>query len=146
MAAPLQEGFALLAAVDRYPDWCPDVVRQVEVFDRAPGGQPRRVRMMIRVARAALVREFQLALAVAVDPPQAVTLTRVTDHPTNQEFTARWLLRPGDRTRITLELDAALRVPAYVPAAGVADQIAETFVGAAGRALRVPPGSGDPIA
>ncbi len=125
----------MLAAVDRYPDWCPDVLREVQVLDRDEEGQPRRVRMTIRVAWATLVREFQLFLAIAVEPPRAVTLARVTDHPTNQEFTAKWLLGPDRTTRIALHLDAKLRVPAYVPAAGVADEIAEGFVAAASRAL-----------
>jgi ribosome-associated toxin RatA of RatAB toxin-antitoxin module len=139
VAAPPAECFALLAAVDRYPDWCPDVVRYVQVLDRDAAGQPQRVRMGIHVARAALEREFQLLLAVALEPPRSVTLTRVTDHPTNQEFTAVWLLRPDNRTRIALQLDAKLRVPALVPAAGIPDEIANAFVAAASRALASPP-------
>ena len=133
--APIEECFTLLAAVDRYPEWCPDVVRYVEVLERGARGQPIRVRMMIHVARGTLVREFQLFLAIAVEPTRSVTLTRVTDHPTNQEFTAVWLLRPGGRTRIALQLDAQLRVPAFVPAAGIPDEVANGFVAAASRAL-----------
>ena len=139
MAAPLEECFALLAAVDRYPDWCPDVVRQVEVLDRDAAGEPRRARMTIHVEWGAIVRDFQLFLAVAVEPPRAVTLRRVTDHPTNQAFTANWLLAPADTTRITLELDAELRIPGYIPADGIADKIAQAFVAAASRALSAPP-------
>jgi hypothetical protein len=125
----------MLAAVDHYPEWCPDVLRSVEVLDRNAEGQPRRVRMTIRVAWATLVREFQLFLAIAVEPLQAVVLTRVTDHPTNQEFTAKWMLWRDPISRIDLHLDAKLRVPPYVPAAGVADEIAGGFVTAASRAL-----------
>ena len=139
VAAPLEDSFALLAAVDRYPEWCPDVVRYVQVLERGAGGQPRRVRMMIHVARGTLVKEFQLLLAIAVEPPRSVTLTRVTDHPTNQEFTAVWLLHPDSRTQIALQLDAKLRVPALVPAAGIPDEIANGFVTAASRALAPPP-------
>ena len=135
VAAPLEECFALLAAVDRYPQWCPDVVRYVEVLERGAGGQPRRVRMMVQVARGTLVKEFQLYLAIAVEPPRSVTLTRATDHPTNQEFTAVWLLHPGSGTRIALRLEAKLRVPAFVPAAGIPDEVANGFGGAAARAL-----------
>ncbi|MBV8219661.1 MAG: SRPBCC family protein [Solirubrobacterales bacterium] len=139
MAAPLQQCFALLAAVDRYPQWCPDVIRSVEVLERGAGNQPRRVRMGIHVARGTLEKEFQLLLVVAVEPPRSVTLTRVTDHPTNQEFTAVWLLRPDGVTRIALHLDAELRVPALVPAAGIPDEIASAFVAAASRALAARP-------
>lgn len=139
MAAPPEECFAVLAAVDRYPEWCPDVVRDVQVLDRDGRGEPRRVRMTVHVEWGVLEREFQLFLAVAVEPPRAVTLSRVTDHPTNQAFTAGWRLEPADRTRIALRLDAELRVPAHIPADGIADKIAQAFVAAASRALSPSP-------
>lgn len=130
---------ALAAGVDRYPDWCPDVIREVDVLDRGDNGQPTSVRMKMRVARGGLVKEFNLFLAIVVEPPGSVKLTRVTDHPTNQEFTAVWLLRPNTGTQITLQLDAKLRVPALVPAAGIPDEIANGFVAAASQALDAPP-------
>jgi hypothetical protein len=126
VTAPLEQCFALLAAIDHYPEWCPDVVRYVEVLERDARGQPERVSMMIH-------------LALAIDPPRSVTLTRVTDHPTNQEFTAVWLVHPDKRTRIGLQLEAKLRVPALVPAAGIPDEIANAFVAAAARTLASPP-------
>jgi hypothetical protein len=135
VAAALEECFALLAAVDRYPDWCPDIVRDVDVLARTSDGQPSQVRMRMHIARGALVREFNLFLAIVVEPPRIVKLTRVTDHPTNQEFNATWLLRPAGSTRLALRLDARLRVPLYVPAGGVGDAIAEAFIAAACRAL-----------
>jgi Polyketide cyclase / dehydrase and lipid transport len=135
VAAPLEECFALVATVDHYPEWCPDEVRYVEVLEHGGDGQPRRVRMMLHVARGTLVKEFQLFLAVAIEPPRSVTLTRVTDHPTSQEFTAVWVVHPGHRTRIVLQLDAQLRMPAFVPTAGIPDEIVNRFVGAASRAL-----------
>jgi len=128
----------LLAAVDRYPDWCPNTVRDVYVLDRGPDGQPSRVRMRIHLVRGALVREFNLFLAIVVEPPRIVRLTRVTDHPTNQEFNATWLLRSAGGTRLALELEARLRVPRYILAEGVTDAIAGAFVTAACRAFAVP--------
>jgi hypothetical protein len=95
--------------------------------------------MMIHVARGTLVKEFQLFLAITVERRRSVTLRRVTDHPTNQEFTAVWLLHPDSSTRIALQLDAKLRVPALVPAAGIPDEIANGFVAAASRALAAAP-------
>ena len=90
----------MVAAVDRYPDWCPDIVRGVDVLDRGADGQPSRVRMTMHIARGAVVREFNLSLAIVVEPPGTVKLTRVTDHPTNQEFNATWMLRPAGSTRV----------------------------------------------
>ncbi len=135
MGAPLEECFALVAAVDRYPDWYPDIVRSVEVLERGGGGQPSRVRARIHIERGALVREFNLFLAIAVQPPRSVKLSRFTDHPTNQRFDATWLLRPADGTRIELQLDATLRVPRFISGDGVGNLIAEGFVTAASRAL-----------
>jgi hypothetical protein len=135
VAAPLEDCFALLAAVDRYPDWCPDIVRDVDVLDRGADGQPSRVRMRMHIARGTLIRDFNLFLEIFVGRPRIVKLTRVTDHPTNQEFSAKWLLRLAGSTHLSLELEARLRVPRYIPADGVADAIAEAFVTAASRRL-----------
>jgi ribosome-associated toxin RatA of RatAB toxin-antitoxin module len=136
--ASLEESFVLVSAVDRYPDWCPDIVREVEVFDRGTDGHPSRVRMRMRVARGAIVREFDLYLVVAVEPPSTVDLTRTTDHPTNQEFNATWMLSSAGSTTIALELDAKLRVPWYIRSGGIGDAIAEAFVSAASRRLAMP--------
>lgn len=138
VAAPLEDCLALLAAIDGYPGWCPDIVRDVDVLDRGADGQPSRVRMTMHIARGALVREFDLFLAIVVEPPGTVKLTRVTDHPTEQEFNATWVLRPAGSTRVALQLDAKLRVPWYVPAGGIGDAVAEGFVTAACRALAAP--------
>jgi ribosome-associated toxin RatA of RatAB toxin-antitoxin module len=138
VAAPQEVCLALVAAVDRYPDWCPEVIREVDVLDGDADGQPRSVRMRMHIARGGLVREFDLFLAIVVEPPGSVKLTRVTDHPTNQELNATWSLRPAASTRVARELDAKLRVPGYIPAGGVGDAIAEAFVSAASRRLATP--------
>jgi ribosome-associated toxin RatA of RatAB toxin-antitoxin module len=135
VAAPAEDCFVLLAAVDDYPEWCPDNVRDVQVLDRGAGGQPTRVRMTMHVERGPIAKDFDLFLAVVVEPPREVTLRRVTDHPTNQEFNAIWSLRPHASTRLALALDAKLRVPSFIPARGVGDAIAEAFVTAARAAL-----------
>ncbi|HEY2161572.1 MAG TPA: SRPBCC family protein [Solirubrobacteraceae bacterium] len=135
---PVEDCLALLAAVDRYPDWCPDVVRDVEVLDRGAGGQPTTVRMRMHIVRGPVDREFDLFLAIVVEPPGTVRLTRVTDHPTEQEFEATWLLSPAGSTWISLQLEARLRVPSYIPAGGFGDAIAKAFVTAACRALADP--------
>lgn len=137
-AAPREVCLSLVAAVDRYPDWCAEVIREVEVLDRGVDGHPIRVRMTMHIARGGFVREFNLFLAIVVEPPGSVRLTRVTDHPTNQEFNATWTLRPAASTRVALDLDAKLRVPWYIRGGGIGDAIAEAFVGAACRRLATP--------
>jgi hypothetical protein len=133
--ASLADSFALLAAVDRYGDWCPETVRAVDVLERGADGYPRSVRMRMHIARGGIVRDFNLYLAAVVEPLVTVRLTRFTDHPTNQQFHATWLRHPAAGTRIELRLDAKLRVPRGIPSGGIPDAIAEAFVGAACRAL-----------
>jgi ribosome-associated toxin RatA of RatAB toxin-antitoxin module len=133
--ASLDDSFALVAAVDRYPDWCPDAVRAVDILERGADGYPSSVRMRMHIAYGAIVRDFNLYLSIGVEPPATVKLRRFTDHPTNQEFHATWLLRPAGDTRIELQLDAKLRVPPHIPAGGIPDAIAEGFVSAACRTL-----------
>src|SRR6476469_6656249 len=72
VAAPQEVCLALVAAVDHYPAWCPEVIREADVLERGAGGQPSRVRMTMRVARGGLVREFDLFLAIVVEPPGSV--------------------------------------------------------------------------
>jgi hypothetical protein len=133
--ASLEESFGLLAAVDRYSDWCSEAVQAVDVLERGADGYPTRVRMRMHVARGAIVRDFDLYLAIVVEPLVTVNMTRFTDHPTNQRFHATWRLHPAAGTRIELQLDAKLRVPAGIPSGGIPDAIAEGFVVAACRAL-----------
>jgi hypothetical protein len=105
------------------------------VLERGADGYPSSVRMRMHIARGAIVRDFNLYLAIVVEPLETVKLTRFTDHPTNQEFHATWLLHPAAGTRIELRLDAKLRVPPHIPSGGIPNAIAEGFVGAACRAL-----------
>jgi ribosome-associated toxin RatA of RatAB toxin-antitoxin module len=133
--APLEDCFRLIASVDRYPDWCSEAVTAVDVLEDGADGHPAKVRARMRIERAGFHREFDLFLAVAVEPPDTVRLTRVTDHPTNQEFEATWSLSPAASTRVALQLDAKLRVPWYIRAGGIPDSIAAAFVDAACNAL-----------
>jgi ribosome-associated toxin RatA of RatAB toxin-antitoxin module len=136
VAASIEECFALLIAVDRYPDWYPETVRDVQVLDRAPGGEPSRVRTNLHVARGPLVKDFDLLMVVDAQAPMTVKLTRVSDTRSDQRFEVAWALRDGERTQIAVDLYASLNVPRFLPLGGVGDALAEGFVEAAGRAVR----------
>jgi ribosome-associated toxin RatA of RatAB toxin-antitoxin module len=136
VAAPLDQCLALLEAVDRYPTWYPEVVRDVEVLDRDPSGQPTRARTKLHVSRGPLVKDFDLILAIVVEPPATVRLSRPTNEPCQQQFGVVWRLQEGeDGTRIELSLDADLRVPRFLPVGGIGNSMAKGFVAAARRAL-----------
>jgi ribosome-associated toxin RatA of RatAB toxin-antitoxin module len=139
VAVPMEQCLALVAAVDRYPDWYPEVVRRVAVVEVGDDGLARRAQAALHVSHGPLVKDFDLLLAVHVEPSGTVALTRIahgaSDH---EEFTVTWRLHEGDGTRIELVLDASLSVPRLVPLGGIGDTIAAGFVRAAVGALESP--------
>jgi hypothetical protein len=81
-------------------------------------------------------RTFDLILAIVVEPPATVRLSRPTNEPCQQQFGVVWRLQEGeDGTRIELSLDADLRVPRFLPVGGIGNSMAKGFVAAARRAL-----------
>jgi Polyketide cyclase / dehydrase and lipid transport len=127
---------ALLAAVDRYPAWNPNVVKAVDVLERDDGGQPTKVQAKLHVERGPMTRDFNLTMAVAVDPPEAVSLSRIPHHGADGErFDVNWSLSGVGPTQIRLDLAANLDVPRFLPLGGVGDSLAHDFVSAATKAL-----------
>src|SRR5437764_6284995 len=106
--APADRCMALLEAVDRYPDWHPEVVREVEVL-ASNDGHPTRVRAKLHLARGPLVKDFALVLSVASDRKRRVKLTRIRDCDSSPEqFDVTWLVEDTGPTLIRLDLSANL--------------------------------------
>ncbi len=135
VAAPLETCLSFLAAVDRYPDWYPTVVRQVDVLERGPDGQPHRVRTKLHVMAGPVARDFDLVMAVEVHRPDTVKLTRVSDTGSQQQFDVIWRLHDLSGTRLELELHANIDAPRFLPLGGIGDSIANGFVAAATGAI-----------
>lgn len=136
-AASPDEAVALLEAIDRYPDWSPEVVKEAEVLERDGAGHPTRARAKLHVERGPLTRDFDLLFDVKVDPGGTVALTRVAKHGSdNERFDVTWRVSGGGQsTQIALELLANLDVPRFIPLGGVGDSMAGDLVSAAKRAL-----------
>ncbi len=132
-AASIEQCFALLEDVGRYPEWHREAVRAVEVLERDGEGRVSRTRTTLHVTRGPLNRDFELVMAVAVAAPRTVTLTRLRNEPSDaEEFEVRWMLRPeGAGTQIGVEIEAHLAVPRMVPLGGIGDAMAAAFVQAA---------------
>ena len=127
---------ALLAAVDRYPSWQPDVVKAVDVLERDDQGQPSKVQAKLHVQHGPVTRDFDLTMDVQVDPAGTVKLSRIPHHGRDGEkFEVSWRVDGGGPTRIWLDLAADLDVPRFLPLGGVGDSMADGFVSAATRAL-----------
>lgn len=140
VAASIEDCLELLAAVDRYPHWYPDVVRAVEVRQRDDEGHPTSAMTTLHVSAGPLVRDLRLLLSIRADRPGTVKLTRVPHDPSDAErFQVTWLLEQRAGTRIQLKLDANLSVPRLVPLGGIGDSMAKGFVSAAARALGAAP-------
>jgi hypothetical protein len=136
VAASAQECLTLLVAVDGYPSWYPQVVRDVAVLERDPQGRPSRARATLHVSVGPLVRDFNLLLAIAIEDPGTVKLTRVPNDPSDMErFEVTWRVDEAGETRLQLELHANLSVPRLLPLGGVGGSLAQGFVDAAARAL-----------
>ena len=125
----------MLRAVDGYPTWFPEMVRDVEVLQRDAADQPTGARTTLHVARGPLVHDFDLVMAIAVEPPGTVKLSKVTSDRSPSRFDVTWSLQAAESTRIELDLSATLSVSELVPVGDLGHAIAEQFVAAASRAL-----------
>ena len=136
VTAPIEDCFALLIDVERYPVWYPEAVRGVEVAQRGPHGDPSMVRAILHAAIGPVAREFHLLLAVESMRPALVSLVRVPHGPRDAErFAVAWHLEQAAGTRIRVELAANLSVPRLLPVGGVGDAMASGFVRAAAKAV-----------
>lgn len=133
VAAPLASCLALVESVEGYPSWHPDVVRAVDVLERDASGTATTVHTELHLSQGPLSRDFDLVMAVDVQRPSAVRLTRIANDPNDDErFEVVWSLA---ERRIALDLKARLAVPRFLPIGGIGDAVAQGFVTAAVRAL-----------
>jgi hypothetical protein len=138
-SAPSAQAMALLEAIDRYPSWAPDIVKEAEVVERDAGGHPTRARARLHVERGPLTRDFNLLFDVKVDPAGTIALRRIPHERSDQErFDVTWRVDDGHSSRIELKLVANLDVPRFIPLGGVGDAMAESLVSDAKRALGQP--------
>ncbi len=129
---PIEDCLAFLAALDAYPSWYPDVVRDVEVVEDDDDGLPLRAETKLHLSYGPVSRDLDLLLAVRVQRPDLVQLTHVPrGHSSGTAFDAIWRLEDHGQTRLDLELDATMPVPRLVPLAGVGDAFAAGFMQAA---------------
>jgi hypothetical protein len=129
---PIEECATFLADLEAYPDWYPDVVREVEVVESGDDGLPLRAETKLHLAYGPVSRDLELLLAVRVSRPGLVQLTHVPRGPSSgASFDATWRLEDRAGTRLELELDATMPVPRLVPLGGVGDAFASGFMRAA---------------
>jgi hypothetical protein len=129
---PIEDCFALLAALEAYPSWYPDVVREVKVVEVGDDGLPLRAETKLHLSHGPVSRDLDLLLALRVHRPGLVQLTHVPRGPSSgASFDATWQLEDHAGTRLDLELDATMPVPRLVPLGRVGDAFAAGFMQAA---------------
>ena len=129
---PIEECLAFLSALEEYPSWYPDVVREVTVLESADDKLPLRAETKLHLAYGPVSRDLDLLLAVRVRRPGLVHLTHVSRGPSSgASFDATWRLEDHAGTDLQLELDATMPVPRLVPLGGVGDAFAAGFMKAA---------------
>jgi ribosome-associated toxin RatA of RatAB toxin-antitoxin module len=123
---------AAVAAVDRYPSWYPDVIREVEVLDRDSHGVVRRARTQVHLAMGPLTNDYRFEITVTVEP-SGVVLARVPDTSSDPErLEIHWRVRPRE---LGVDLMARLDLPRFLAVGGAGDSVAQGFVEAARRVL-----------
>jgi hypothetical protein len=129
----LEDCLALLAAIDRYPSWYPEVVREVTVIETETDGRPSRAEAVLHMAHGPLVKDFRVLLDVRVERPGTVKLVRVPHDGKDdgERFEVTWQLEARGETHIELRLDAVLAVPRFLPLGPIGDGLADGFVSAA---------------
>jgi hypothetical protein len=132
VGVPIEECLAFLAALEAYPSWYPDVVREVKVAESGDDGLPLRAETKLHLSYGPVSRDLDLLLAVRVRRPGLVQLTHVPRGPSSgASFDATWRLEDRAGTHLELELDATMPVPRLVPLDGVGDAFAGGFMQAA---------------
>lgn len=131
--------FAVLLAVDRYPQAYPEVIRQVDVLDRHADGSPRLALANVSLGLGPVQRDFELRVRVSWKQDRLVRLTRVPDDRSDPErLTLTWHINPGPPTRLTVMLRARLDVPRVIPVTGAGGTVARGLLDAASRTLENP--------
>jgi len=129
---PIEECLAFLEALEDYPSWYADVVREVTVVESGDDGLPLKAETKLHLSYGPVSRDLDLLLAVHVSRPGLVQLTHVPRGPSSgTSFDATWRLESDGETRLALELDATMPVPRLVPLGGVGDAFAAGFMQAA---------------
>ena len=137
-AKPIDHCYKHLLDVERYPQWYPDGAKRVEVLERDGAGVASKLDAVLAAVAGPLRKQFAVRLAVQRERPTRIALARVADDRGDHEaLMIAWALRSlsASQTEITVELDAVLDVPPFLPVDSVARQVADGFLQAALRSL-----------
>ena len=102
------------------------------MVERDARGVPSRAQTKLHLSVGPVTKDFDLLMAVTVEPPATVKLAKVGGA---AKFDVIWRLSEGEQTRIELDLDASLDVPRFLPLGDVGNSVAQGFISAASAEL-----------
>jgi hypothetical protein len=138
VGVPVAQCIELLASLERYPEWYPDVIVRAEVLERDRAAAPTRAAATVRVSVGPLSKDFDLLLDVDVHA-NGLRLERIPNEPTDPErLRLEWVATRNRTTRLEVVLFACLEVPWFIPIGDYGDSLAQGFVEAARRVLEDP--------
>lgn len=133
--------FGLLSAVEGYPNWSGEFIRDVVSVERDGEGRASRAHVRVHVAQSPFAKDYEFDVDIRTDPTHAVHLSRVASNSSDRErLSLSWSLVEGQVdgqvgghvTRIELELSASVSfLPEFLPLPGVGDLVAGTLLGLA---------------
>jgi ribosome-associated toxin RatA of RatAB toxin-antitoxin module len=134
--APVEAAFTLLSDFESYPQWFPEGVRSIQVLERAPEGHATRLQVRLHTSSGPVQRDFDMQMTTALRHLELVELRRVpNENRDREEMTVSWRLTNGPQTLVAVDLRARLDLPGFMPVGGLAQGMADRFLGAALRRL-----------
>jgi hypothetical protein len=135
--APMADCYGLLEAVERYPSWCGEFIREVSRVERGGDGRPARAHVVVHVAQSPFAKRFEFDATIRAERARSVHLSKLPNAPSDRDrFSLSWSLGDAEQTRIGLEFSADVSfLPSLLPMPGVGDLIARAVLAAATREL-----------
>jgi ribosome-associated toxin RatA of RatAB toxin-antitoxin module len=135
VAADVERCYALLADVERYPEWYPTGAKRVDVLGRGADGRVETVDALLSLGTGPIRKDFEMKLGVTYDQPRLVELSRLASDAKDGESVAiTWTLVPQTDpavTDLTIAFAARLDLPPFLPVKGIVDAVAQDFLAAA---------------
>ena len=85
MQAPIGTCFSLLEAVERYPSWCGEFIREVSSVERGDDGRPVRAHVVVYVAQSPFGKRFEFDATIRTEPPRRLNLSRLPGSPDDRD-------------------------------------------------------------
>jgi hypothetical protein len=142
-AASVEDCLHVLLSVDGYKRWYPGVVRKADVTARDEHDRPTRADVVLHIQIGPFSKDLPLLLDVDLGTPGTVRLSRVPEHASDKEtFEVLWRVEAGEKSAVSVQLDANLDVPRLVPTAGIGDAMAGSLVRRATKEIESQAGTG----